>query len=143
MKKFIEAQKRDYDIAFEEIKNGRKMNHWIWYIFPQIIGLGKTYISQYYAIKSLDEAKDYLDNDYLRENLFKITRELLLRHNNKNIVDIMNIDTMKLLSCMTLFKIADNDNICKGIFQNVIDKFYNGKPDQLTINILRKQEKKN
>ena len=129
MEKFIEAQKREYDIAFEEIKNGRKMNHWIWYIFPQIIGLGKTYISQYYAIKSLDEAKDYLGNDYLRENLFKITRELLLRHNNKNIVDIMNIDTMKLLSCMTLFKIADNNNIWKGIFQNVIDKFYNGKPD--------------
>ena len=75
MEKFIEAQKREYDIAFEEIKNGRKMNHWIWYIFPQIIGLGKTYISQYYAIKSLDEAKDYLDNDYLRENLFKITKE--------------------------------------------------------------------
>ena len=129
MEKFIEAQKREYDIAFEEIKNGRKMNHWIWYIFPQIIGLGKTYIIQYYAIKSLDKAKDYLDNDYLRENLFKITKELLLHHNNKNIVDIMNIDTMKLLSCMTLFKIADNNNIWKGIFQNVIDKFYNGKPD--------------
>jgi len=140
MDRFIKSQKRDYNTALQEIKKGRKESHWIWYIFPQITGLGSSYMCKIYDIKSLDEAKEYLDNEYLCNHLIEIT-EALLAHKNKEIQDIMNIDDCKLLSCMTLFNKADEHNKCGGIFQQVIDIFYGGKQDQMTLFILENQEK--
>jgi uncharacterized protein (DUF1810 family) len=140
MDRFINMQRIEFPLAFNKIKRGRKINHWIWYIFPQIKGLGHSYMCQKYDIQSLDEAKKYLENETLRNNLIKISRELL-KHKDKDIKEIMNIDDIKLLSCMTLFKEADKEvNKCGTIFQEVIDTFYGGKDDDKTLSILEKQK---
>jgi uncharacterized protein (DUF1810 family) len=136
--KFIQMQKIYYSEALEEIKNGKKIGHWIWFIFPQIEGLGISNMCKEYELKSLEEAKDYLNDRYLLNNLKNITSQLLI-HKNRKIYDIMNCDDKKLLSSMTLFDIADNHNKCNGLFKEVINTFYNGEPDQLTINILKKK----
>jgi len=136
-------QRREFSQAFKEIERGRKISHWIWYIFPQIKGLGHSYMCQKYDIQSLDEAKKYLENEYLRNNLINICKELL-NHNDKDIKEIMNIDDIKLLSCMTLFKEADKEvNKCGTIFQEVINTFYGGKEDEQTISILNRMENNN
>jgi uncharacterized protein (DUF1810 family) len=140
MDRFINIQRIEFQQAFNEIKIGRKINHWIWYIFPQIKGLGHSYMCQKYEIQSLDEAKKYLENEYLRNHLIEISKELL-KHKDKDIKEIMNIDDIKLLSCMTLFKEADKEvNKCGTIFQEVIDTFYGGKDDDKTLSILEKQK---
>ena len=138
MEKFIIAQQKEFDIALNEIKSGRKLSHWIWYIFPQIKGLGHSYMCEKYDIQSLDEAKLYLTIDSLRNNLIEICKELL-KHKGKDISSIMNIDDVKLLSCMTLFKKADEKDKCHGIFKEVIDTFYKGEEDKMTLSILKKQ----
>jgi uncharacterized protein (DUF1810 family) len=140
MDRFISMQRIEYPQAFNEIKRGRKISHWIWYIFPQIKGLGHSYMCQKYDIQSLDEAKKYLENEYLRNHLIEISKELL-KHKDKDIKEIMNIDDIKLLSCMTLFKEADKEvNKCGNIFQDVINTFYGGKDDVQTLSILEKQK---
>lgn len=137
--RFLDAQEYDYELALSEIKNGRKVNHWMWYIFPQIRGLGESSTSLYYGIKDLDEASEYLNHEILGSRLMEITNELLkLETNNSNEV-FDYIDAMKLKSCMTLFDmVSDND-----IFNKVLEKFYNGEKDELTISIcnLKKQIK--
>ena len=138
---YIKMHNYDYDDALREIKNGKKIGHWIWYIFPQITGLGKSYMCQQYDIQNIEEAKEYLKNETLRNHLYVLCNILLTKHKDKNIKDIMNIDDIKLLSCMTLFNIADEKKICKGIFKKIIDTFYNGEEYTLTIEILEKQKK--
>jgi uncharacterized protein (DUF1810 family) len=129
--RFINAQKDYYDTAYKEIKSGKKRSHWIWFIFPQIRGLGFSYDANYYGIKSKLEGLAYYNNDYLRNNLINITNALL--ENNNDIIDIVGYpDNLKIKSSMTLFYSVTN-NI---IFKNVIDKFYNGEFDDLTIKIL-------
>ena len=140
MERFIINQKREYDIALKEIKNGKKESHWIWYIFPQITGLGQSFMCKKYDIQNLEEAKEYLNDDYLRDNLINICKALL-KHKGTNIKDIMHFDDVKLLSCMTLFNKADDEvKKCKGIFKRVMDTFYDGKEDELTLKILDKQK---
>ena len=131
LSRFIEGQKDYYDIAFKEIKNGKKESHWIWFIFPQMRGLGFSYTANYYSIKSKMEALEFYNNDYLRNNLINITNALL--ENNNDIIDIVGYpDNLKIKSSMTLFYFVTN-NI---IFKNVIDKFFNGEFDDFTIRIL-------
>ena len=147
MEKFIQMQKIYYKQAYEEIKAGKKLNHWIWFIFPQIAGLGYSFNSNYYEIKSLDEAKEYLRNNFLRENLEGILKVLLMHEGRRNIVDIMGnpLDAQKLLSSMTLFKIASRNMFYgkENIYSRVINTFFNGKEDRNTINILKKLEYNN
>lgn len=123
LQRFIDAQADSYDTALAEIRNGRKVTHWIWYIFPQIKGLGFSYNAQYYGISSLQEAKDYLQNELLRKRLFEIT-EALLQHKGEDIERIMGgIDALKLKSSMTLFDIVFPGSI----FGEVLDEFYGGE----------------
>lgn len=134
LERFIKAQQSycGYDTAFTEIKRGRKLSHWIWYIFPQLKGLGSSYSSIFYGIASLDEAKAYLQNDVLREHLIEISNALL-KH-DKDIVDIVgDIDALKIRSSMTLFHIADESI---DVFQRVLDKFYDGRKDMRTLHLL-------
>ena len=138
---YIKMQKYDYPGALREIKNGKKTGHWIWYVFPQITGLEQSCMCQQYDIQNIEEAKEYLKNETLRNHLYDLCCILLTKHKDKNIKDIMNIDDIKLLSCMTLFNIADEKKIRKGIFKKIIDTFYNGEEDKLTIDILEKQKK--
>ncbi len=135
LERFINAQEDSYEIALNEIKNGRKRSHWIWYIFPQLKGLGRSSTAEYYGIDGIDEAKEYYNNDYLKKHLLEITSELLLLEND-NIDYIMGYpDNLKLLSCMTLFNEVDKSN---DLFMKVINKYYNGRKDDNTLRLLMK-----
>ena len=131
--RFIEAQEKSYSTALEEIKRGRKTSHWMWYVFPQIDGLGYSETAKYYAIKDLDEAKRYLDNKILNNRLREIS-DVLLTLNESNPINIFGfIDSTKLKSCMTLFDIISPNDI----FQKVLDKYYNGEKDELTLQLVK------
>lgn len=133
LQRFIEAQNDSYDQALKEIRNGRKLTHWIWYIFPQIKGLGFSYNSEYYGITSLQEARDYLENGLLRKRLFEITESLLM-HKGKDIESIMgDIDALKLKSSMTLFDAVQPGSI----FGEVLDEFYGGERCRRTLEKIR------
>ena len=132
--RFIKAQENTYYIALNEIKNGRKRSHWMWYIFPQIKGLGMSDASRFYGIDGVIEARAYLDNEILGARLREITGELL-KLNENNPFDIFGtIDMIKLKSCMTLFNYVSDEDI----FMDVLEKFYNGEIDDKTIFLCEK-----
>ncbi|MBQ2639131.1 DUF1810 domain-containing protein [Candidatus Saccharibacteria bacterium] len=132
--RFITAQKRDYQVALMEIKNGHKRSHWMWYIFPQLADLGYSDTAKFYGIKNKDEAAAYLQNGYLKNNLVEISNTLYRVDDNiDNILDYP--DDLKLKSCMTLFNYV---NPTIEIFSKIIDKFYGGELDLNTIDILNK-----
>ena len=122
LQRFLSAQDRDYPIALREIKNGCKYSHWIWYIFPQIKGLGRSYQSEYYGITNRQEAEAYLAEPTLNARLRESTLALL-EHKDKTAQQILGgIDAMKVKSSMTLFDaIAPND-----IYADVLNIFYEG-----------------
>lgn len=135
LNRFIDVHLRDYPNALSEIKNGRKQSHWMWYIFPQIAGLGTTEISNYYSIQDLDEAKAYMEEPLLRSHLLEISEALLTLETNDANRIFGFPDDMKLKSSMTLFSEA-----CPQVdtFQKVLDKFFHGIKDQKTIDLLKK-----
>ena len=134
LERFIKAQERDYDMALKEIRIGHKYNHWMWYIFPQLEGLGGSEMSYFYSIKSLEEARCYLDNEILRGHLMEIS-EALLKLDSNDILDILGYpDNLKLKSCMTLFLCVEPENV---VFKKVLEKFYNGKEDSNTLNLIK------
>lgn len=134
LQRFIDAQEREYQQALGEIKNGRKHSHWIWYIFPQIDGLGFSETAKFYAIKNIDEAKAYLQHAVLGKRLVEISK-CLLEINNKSAREIMGEpDDLKLRSCMTLFGSLENTD---PVFQQVIDKFFNGEKDSRTTALIK------
>lgn len=136
LQRFIDAQNEDYEQALSEIRRGKKRSHWIWYIFPQIKGLGFSYNSEYYGISSLQEAMDYLNHEVLGKRLQEITESLLL-HKGKDIEQIMgDIDAVKLKSSMTLF-----DAIQPGsVFGEVLDEFYAGEKCRRTMGVIGMQK---
>lgn len=131
LERFIVAHERDYTKALEEIKNGRKETHWMWYIFPQIAGLGGlSETSRFYEIKDLGEAKAYMANEYLRNHLIEISGALL-ECECDNPVEILGFpDNLKLLSSMTLFDLVAPE---VREFSKVLDKFFDGYRDERTI----------
>ena len=134
--RFIKAQERTHASALRELKNGYKSSHWSWWEIPQIIGLGITSTSREYAIKDMEEAKEYLRDDTLRMHLLELCDALLSLDTN-DAEDVMGYpDDLKLRSCMTLFREADPG--CE-TFQAVLDKFFDGQPDEKTLRILKNQ----
>lgn len=135
LQRFIDAQNEDYALALSEIRQGMKRSHWIWYIFPQIKGLGFSYNSEYYGISSLQEARDYLNHEVLGKRLQEITESLLL-HKGKDIEQIMgDIDAVKLKSSMTLFDAIKPG----GVFGEVLDEFYAGERCRRTLGFLQEK----
>lgn len=134
LNRFIDAQESMYEIALGEIKNGKKLSHWIWYIFPQLKGLGISSNSHYYGIEDINEARAYLEHPILGRRLREIT-SVYLKISGKNAQDIFGIlDAMKVRSCMTLFnEVAEDD-----LFRKVIDRYYCGCSDEKTLSILGK-----
>lgn len=133
LNRFTKAQEKDYKTALNEIKSGRKKTHWIWYIFPQIHGLGQTETSRFYAIKSLAEAQAYLSHPVLGSRLIEIST-VLLGLKAAGATEVLGTpDDLKVRSCMTLFSLLPETN---DVFQKVLDKFYGGKKDQKTIDIV-------
>ena len=126
--RFLEAQENPwagYDNALTEIKKGKKISHWIWYIFPQLRGLGHSRRSQFYGIVDRKEAVDYLAHPVLGPRLREITDALLGNTNKSAIAILGEIDAQKVKSCMTLFDcISPND-----IFSDVLASLYNGERD--------------
>jgi len=131
--RFKEAQAKDYETALAEIKNGRKRSHWMWYIFPQIAGLGMTETSRYYAIRDIKEATDYLMDEELGVRLTNICKALLTLETNDPRAVFGSPDDLKLKSSMTLF---DAVPATFPVFGQVLDKFYNGQRDNRTLNLL-------
>ena len=101
--RFIEAQNKynTYQKALEEVKNGKKTSHWIWFIFPQMVGLGKSELSDYYGINGREEAFQYINNPILRDRLIEITEAVY--NNEKTVYEIFDHDAVKVRSCMQLF----------------------------------------
>ena len=133
LERFIKAQDHSYETALNEIKNGRKQSHWMWYIFPQFKGLGQSATSRQYAIKSKEEAQAFFDHEILGSRLVEITNTLLqLKGLTANAI-FGNPDDLKLKSCMTLFAAIQDKNTC---FQEVLNKYYAGKPDDKTLKLL-------
>ena len=137
LSRFLKAQEHDYARALSEIRSGRKRSHWMWYIFPQIQGLGFSQTAQFYAIQDLAEAKDYLAHPVLGARLKEISAALL-ELDGLSASEIFGYpDDLKLRSCMTLFCLADLN--CD-IFEKVLNKYYDGKADDRTIRILKSLE---
>jgi len=133
LERFKQAQARDYNIALAEIRAGRKRSHWIWYVFPQLKGLGRSGTANFYGIEDMDEAEAYLADEELRANLIEISQALLELSTSDPVRVMGGIDAMKLRSSMTLFAEASNSD---PVFQKVLDKFYKGEPDARTLELL-------
>ena len=131
--RFLDAQKGSYEIALKEIKKGRKASHWMWYIFPQITGLGLSDTAKFYAIKNRNEAIEYMNHDILGTRLIEISNELLKLPTHNSIEVFGQVDSLKLKSSMTLFSLLENTN---PVFQQVLDKFFDGAKDEKTIQLL-------
>jgi len=133
LERFRATQERDYATALAEVKAGRKRSHWMWYIFPQIAGLGMTETSRRYAISDIKEAGEYLLDQELGLRLTTICKVLLELETNDPHVIFGSPDDLKLRSCMTLF---DAVPATFPVFAQVLDKFYNGRRDERTLEIL-------
>lgn len=133
--RFLAAQDPQYSQVLNELRAGRKTSHWMWYIFPQIQGLGASETSRYYAIASLEEANAYLAHPILGARLLECTA-LVNQIANRSLVEIFGtIDAMKFRSSMTLFREA---NARTAAFRDALDKYCDGTPDELTLAFLRK-----
>lgn len=130
---FLDAQAHTYDTVLAELRSGRKSSHWIWFIFPQIKGLGRSGMAQQFAIGSLDEAKAYLQHPVLGPRLRACT-QLVLDVNGRSAEEIFGYpDYLKFRSCMTLFMAAATDN---ALFKDALLKYFDGQHDQMTLDIL-------
>ena len=137
LQRFIEAQKADYAIALSEIQNGRKRSHWMWYIFPQIQGLGFSSTSKYYAIHNLAEATALLQHPELGSRLVQICQALLAGGGRDAHRIFGTPDDLKLKSSMTLFAAVPGAD---PVFEQVLKEFFGGVKDEQTLRILNKQQ---
>lgn len=127
--RFVVAQDRVFDQVVQEITNGRKTGHWMWFVFPQIKGLGKSSMSKQYALSSVAEARTFFEHPVLGERLVLLSK-LLLKHSDKSIISVLGRpDNLKLKSSMTLFEVATAEMI----FSEVLEIFYNGERCQSTL----------
>jgi uncharacterized protein (DUF1810 family) len=133
LKRFTDAQENSYRMALSEIQQGRKQSHWMWFIFPQIAGLGFSETSRYYAIKDLQEAVEFLKHPVLGSRLINISRELLKLNTTDAQRVFGNPDDLKLKSSMTLFSMLPGTD---PVFQYLLEKFFNGEKDSKTLQII-------
>ena len=133
LERFIKAQESEFKTALAEIKSGHKRSCWMWYIFPQIQGLGSSGTAMYYAIEDYEEAKAYIENAVTNAHL-RESSEALLQLESDDATRVMGWpDDLKLRSSMTLFALAAKEN---EVFRRVLDKFFDGKLDAQTVDIL-------
>jgi uncharacterized protein (DUF1810 family) len=134
LQRFLTAQAEDYQAALGELQRGQKESHWIWYIFPQVAGLGHSAMAQEYAIRSRDEAAAYLNHELLGTRLQQCC-EALLQHRGRRVKDIMGFpDDLKLRSSMTLFAMVSKPD---SVFHQVLHAFYAGEMDERTLAFLQ------
>lgn len=136
IERFIQAQEEVYIRALQEIKSGKKRTHWMWFVFPQIKGLGLSMTSIFFSIEDVDEAKEYLDHPLLGQRLREVSDALLDIETDNPTEVFGNIDAIKLRSCMTLFDFVEPESI----FDKVLQKFFDGRRDEKTLKILADQK---
>lgn len=130
LQRFFDAQHSHYEVALAELRAGYKQSHWMWFIFPQIAGLGRSAMAERYAIANLSEAVAYLQHPVLGRRLEECT-QALLQHTGRTARQLLGSpDDLKLRSSMTLFAAAAPENT---LFQQVLDAFYDGKTDPETL----------
>jgi uncharacterized protein (DUF1810 family) len=133
IQRFVTAQETTWQNALTEIQQGRKRSHWMWFIFPQVQGLGFSSTSVFYAIKNKREAEDFLNHPVLGSRLIEISNELLKLETNDALKIFGSPDDQKLRSSMTLFSSLDNAD---QVFKLVLDKFFDGKKDAITLTLM-------
>jgi uncharacterized protein (DUF1810 family) len=129
LQRFVDAQRDSYDQALAELRAGSKRTHWMWFVFPQIAGLGRSATAQHFAISGLDEARAYLDHPVLGPRLEQSAQALLDIDTTDPVALLGSIDAQKLRSSMTLFAHADPD---RAVFRAVLDRFFEGNEDDAT-----------
>jgi uncharacterized protein (DUF1810 family) len=135
--RFLDAQDRIYAQVIEELTNGRKETHWMWFILPQLAGLGRSAMAQHYAIRDLDQATRYLADTILGSRLRQVVK-LMMEHKGKSAFEILGSpDDLKFRSCLTLFREAASENSDCELFTKALDQFYRGQPDNHTLQLLR------
>jgi uncharacterized protein (DUF1810 family) len=133
LRRFVEAQEDDYQRALTEVRSGRKRSHWMWYVFPQLDGLGSSSISRRYSIKSLAEAEAYLGHHVLGPRLVECA-EAALQVEGRSALEIFGSpDDMKLRSCATLFACVSPPG---SVFHRLLDRYFQGRRDDLTLGLL-------
>jgi len=133
LNRFVEAQDESYEEIVQELKNGEKVTHWMWYVFPQIAGLGYSSTAKFFAIQDREEAQAYLDHPILGARLLECTK-IVMAHQGKTAVEIFgDVDAMKFRSSMTLFMALPGGD---WVFKEAIDKYFEGEPDPKTLDIL-------
>ena len=131
--RFVKAQEKMYPIAMKEIQEGKKRSHWMWYIFPQLRGLGMSSMAHKYGIIYICEARAYLEHPWLSGRLYELC-VALLHHKDKSAYEIFgDIDSMKLKSSMTLFALTSEDYT---MFDQVLECFFNGEMDEVTVKLI-------
>jgi uncharacterized protein (DUF1810 family) len=134
--RFLDAQDQIYAQVIEELTSGRKQTHWMWFIFPQLVGLGRSAMAQHYAIRDLDQARRYLGDSILGPRLRQVVK-LMLDQKQKSVFEILGSpDDMKFRSCLTLFREAASENSDRTLFTKALDQFYRGQPDGRTLELL-------
>jgi len=130
LSRFIEAQTATYDTALTELNRGQKTSHWMWFVFPQIAGLGHSPTARFYALANLDEARAYLAHPVLGPRLADAVAAILALPGRDANAVFGSPDDLKLRSSLTLFHAADPD---EPAFQQALDKYFGGQPDPLTL----------
>jgi uncharacterized protein (DUF1810 family) len=135
--RFVDAQAQTYSRVIDELTGGRKRTHWIWFIFPQLAGLGHSAMAQRYAIRDLEQARRYLADPFLGGRLRDDVRRMI-GHKDKSALEILGSpDDLKFRSCLTLFRQAAFEDSDRMLFTEALDQFYDGKPDPRTLDLLR------
>ena len=134
LERFLPEQEYNYPVALREMKAGHKQSHWIWYIFPQLMELGKSYMAKNFGIQDINEAREYLAHPVLGARLIEIT-QAILNLNGNNPLHLMgsHIDMLKLRSSMTLFAEISPEG---SLFHRVLEKYFNGEKDEATLKLL-------
>ena len=135
--RFVDAQAQVYRQVVEELTEGHKQTHWMWFIFPQLSGLGHSPMAQRYAIQDIDQARHYLADPVLGDRLRHDVR-LMLRNKDKSALEILGSpDELKFRSCLTLFREAASEKSDRSLFASALEQFYKGEPDPRTLELLR------
>jgi uncharacterized protein (DUF1810 family) len=134
MERFIDVQEQHYELALAEVRAGKKQSHWVWYIFPQMRGLGRSYFAHLYGIRDRVEAEEYLNHEVLGKRLREVTTALLAHEGQTAERIFGDLDAMKVRSCMTLFDLISPDDI----FSEVLKRFYNNSRCEITLRLLSK-----
>ncbi len=135
--RFLDAQDQIFIQVVDELILGRKQTHWMWFVFPQLVGLGRSAMAQHYAIHDLDQARRYLADSVLGLRLRQAVK-LMNEHKGRSALAILGSpDDLKFRSCLTLFREAASEDSDRELFTNALDQFYEGQPDERTLALLR------